>query len=307
MVNPLKATRDKDSLVISGLKNALIEEDWSVASFKEEYLFAKKNNLTNAEISGACFSTVDGFVDFLSGMRFRRWDGGIHVDSGYGRKKIFFRSGEIVFASSEIIDDRLGEVCYRRGIITLDQLTESATKVTRTTKFGQVLIRSKMMSDVQLWNALKEQIRHIIRSLFMVDTVYFELDAGLKGPAEVVFNEGTSALIEACYGYGSMYRSFSNTIKPNSWIRLISPEKAEKGTFLGDLIDMIGRRTTVEEFVTQSKLHRTNVIAALLDLVNSGICVLEDVKTRTFDERHPNLFAVRKMLKAYEIDRKSVV
>nr|ADI87834.1 hypothetical protein AKSOIL_0326 [uncultured bacterium Ak20-3] len=300
MTNQLKVTREKDSLVISGMKNALLEENWSVASFKEDYLFARKNGLTNADTGGACFSSVDGFVDFLSGIHFRRWDGGILIDTGFGRKKLFFRDGELVFASSDLIDDRLGEVCYRRGIITLDALTESATKVTRSLKFGQVLVRSKLMTDFQLWNALKDQIRHIVKSLFMFDHIYFELDAKLRAPAEVVFTEGTLPLLEACYGYGSMYRSFADTIKPSSWIRLMNPERAEPGTFLGDLIGFMTKRITVEEFATQSKLQSTNIIAALMDLVNRGVCVVEDVKQRTFDERHPKLFGVRKFVKAYE-------
>jgi hypothetical protein len=134
----------------------------------------------------------------------------------------------------------------------------------------------------------------------MADFLYFELDSSLRGPAEVVFSEGTLPMLESCYGYGSMYRSFAGTLKPGSWVRLINPERAETGTFLGDLISIIGRRTSVEEFSTQSKLQQTNIIAALMDLVNRGICVVEDTKQRTFDERHPKLFVVRKLLKAYE-------
>jgi len=304
MNNQLKAKRDKDSLVISGLKNALLEENWSVASFKEDYLFARKDGVSK-DISGACYSTVDSFIDFLSGIHFRRWDGAIHIETGFGRKKLFFREGELVFASSDLIDDRLGEVAYRLGLITLDQLMESATKVSRTQKFGQVLVRSKLMTDYELWNALKEQIRHIAKSLFMVDTLYFELDSTLRGPAEVVFAEGTLPMLESCYGYGSMYRSFAETVKPSSWIRLVNPERAEKGTFLSDLIAIIGRRTTVAEFANQSKLQQTNILAALMDLVNRGVCIVEDTRQRTFDERHPKLFVVRKYVKAYEIALKS--
>ncbi len=202
MPQDLKVVREKDSLLISGLKDALIEESWSVASFKEEFLFARKDGLSSADISGACFSSVDGLIDFLSGIHFRRWDGGIHIDTGYGRKKLFFRDGELVLAASDLIDDRLGEVSYRGGLITLDELTESATKVSRKMKFGQVLVRSKVFTDFQLWNALKEQIRQIVKSLFMVETIYFELDASLRSPFEVIFSEGALGVLESCYGYG---------------------------------------------------------------------------------------------------------
>jgi hypothetical protein len=301
MTNELKVKREKDSLLISGFKNALLEEKWSVASFKEEYLFARKVGVSTADIVGACFSTVDGFVDFLSGIHFRRWDGGIHVDTGYGRKKLYFREGELVFASSDLIDDRLGEVCYRRGLISLDQLTDSATKVTRSLKFGQVLVKSKIMTDYQLLEALKEQIKHIVRSIFVVESVYFELDVNLRSQAEVVFSEGALSIIESSYGYGSMYKSFTETLKLGTSIRLVNPEKVTNGTFIADLINIIGRKISVEEFMNQSKLQRTNIFAALMDLVNRGICSIEGSKQRSFDERHPRLFAVRKLLKAYEL------
>ncbi len=300
-MSSLNVIREKDTLLISGLKQAVMEENWSVASFKEEYLFARKNELKGLEISAACFSSVDGFMDFLSGIHFRKWDGGIHIDTGFGRKKLYFREGELVFASSDLIDDRLGEVSYRRQLITLDQLTESATKVTRTMKFGQVLVRSKIMTDFELWNALKEQIRHIVKSLFLAKSLYYELDVGLRAPSEVVFTEGTQLILESSYGYGSMYRAFAETLKPTSWIRLINPERAQKGTFLGDLVSIIGRRTSIDEFFRQSKLQEINIVAALMDLVNWGVCVIEDTRQRTYDERHPKLFVVRKLLKAYEI------
>ncbi len=305
MINDLKVVREKDSLVISGLDEAGIEETWSVASFKEEFLFARKHGQTSTHITGACFSSVDGLIDFLSGVHFRRWDGGIHVDTGYGRKKLYFRNGELVFAASDLIDDRLGEVSYRQGLITLDELTESATKVSRRIKFGQVLVRSNVFTDFQLWNALKEQIRQIVKSLFMVESVYFELDSSLRVPFELIFSEGTSNVLESCYGYGSMFRSFVATLKDTSTIRVLNSDQNEG--FLGDLIEIIGKKSLVTDFINQSKLQQPYTLAALMELVNRGICAIEDTKQRTVDENHPKLSLVRKYLKAYEVGLKIAI
>src|SRR5690606_3773150 len=118
------------------------------------------------------------------------------------------------FARSNIIDDRLGEVIYRWDAISLDQLAESAVKVTRVRKFGQVLLTSGIFSTVDLWNALKMQVRDIVRSIFLVPRVYVEIEgASRPAPSEVVFPEGTSTLIHESYSFGCMLREFIERLR----------------------------------------------------------------------------------------------
>lgn len=298
----LTAVRDHKGLSISGFARPSVEgEIWQVSSFGEDLLFARKVTETTHETIGATFCSSAIFANFLFGLHVRKWVGKILVDNGFGKKQFYMRDGEIVFASSDLFDDRLGEIAYRRGMITLDQLTDSAAKVTRELKFGQVTVRSEIFSDYELWIALKEQVKEILKSVFMEDTLYFELNAERPESSEVIFSEGTASLIESCYGYGAMFRSFVSILLPTSWVSLRNPEPAEAGTFLADLIEIIGRRTTVQDFVSQSKLQRPYILGALMDLVNQGVCSVEDTRTRTFDEYGPKLFSIRKLVKAYEI------
>ncbi len=81
----------------------------------------------------------------------RRWSGSVSVEDEWGQKKLYFRDGELVFARSNAMDHRLGEVMYRQGLISLDELTESAVQVTRTLKFGQVLLTRKFFEPCDLW------------------------------------------------------------------------------------------------------------------------------------------------------------
>src|SRR5690606_26109535 len=99
-------------------------------------------------------------------------------------------NGDIVFAASNVIDDRLGEVIYRQAKITLDELTTSAALVSKKQKFGQVLLNNRVFTNRHLWDALKCQVAEIIRSVFMVSDVYVELKEG-KGlaPTEVIFED----------------------------------------------------------------------------------------------------------------------
>ncbi|MFM9785948.1 hypothetical protein, partial [Streptomyces scabiei] len=69
------------------------------------------------------------FKDFFLGLSASGFSGLLSVDTGYGIKRIFLEHGAVVFAGSNIIDDRLGEVMFREAKITLDALTDSATQV----------------------------------------------------------------------------------------------------------------------------------------------------------------------------------
>jgi hypothetical protein len=246
------------------------------------------------------FTSVDVFTDFLLGLHFRKRSGTVMSESDGGLKKLFFRDGELVFASSESFDDRLGEVAYRRGMVTLDQLTESATKVMHSRRWGQVVVRAKIMSDFDLWIALKEQVKQIAQSFFLAETLNFEMAEFESVASEVAFPDSSEQVIEACYGYGSAFRSFVSTLKPSSWIKMLNADYAEPGSFAKDLIDMIGGKILVDELTNQSKLNRLYTLSALMDLANRGVCSIEDTKNRTFDERSPRLLPVRKLLKAQE-------
>lgn len=298
----LNATRSEDSLIVSGFKaTPSPDESWSITSFKEDFFFAyrKKNNEKNS--GGACYCATDNFIDFLTGIHFRKWNGKIRVDTGYGEKILFFQNGELVFAKSNIMDDRLGEVMYRLGILNFDQFLSSTVKVTTSLKFGQVLVQSHYLKDFELWNALKEQVKLIVKSLFMTSFVYFEIDSEAQNSSEIVFNEGTSELIESCYGYGTMFRSFVATLKPSSWIKPLRVKETTKGTFLYDLLSIIGNKISVDDLVNQSKMQKPYILSILMDLNNRGLCSIEDTNPIVLDNNHPNLRQIKELLKAFEI------
>jgi hypothetical protein len=200
------------------------------------------------------------------------------VDTGYGIKKVFFARGDIVFAASNIMDDRLGEVIFRENKISIDELTDSAAQVTKSRKFGQVLLMSNIFSNVELWQALKLQVKQILRSLFMVEHVYFEMQPGNgMAPTEVIFQESVNDLLSECYSYGCAFRAFLRRLRAESQANLLVekdklPREFKPGTFAGDLIGMIADQPNVQQLLNTSKLIDSYTIAALANLVNLGVC-----------------------------------
>lgn len=250
------------------------------------------------------FLPIEGFFDLLVGFTRRLWTGIVSVDTGFGIKKLYFDSGKLVFAGSNLMDDRLGEVIYREGLITLEALTQSAGQVTRDIKFGQVLVRSNLISNYGLWSALKIQIKTIVQSIFMVDSVYYASKEKSHPVTEIAFKEETIEIMTKSFAYGCMFRSFASRLKGNS--RIIATPNAiyresipfRAGTFYGDLLELVQAGVTVDQLLEASKLSDPYTVGGLMELVHGGACSLEKTNDRLSGETAEKFFAPVRSLAA---------
>jgi curved DNA-binding protein CbpA len=82
-------------------------------------------------------------------------------------RKVYFRDGDVLFASSNLKDDRLGEFLLRKGKITQAQFEKSSEVVIKTgKKLGAVLFEMGALSSVDLVSQVKLQVREIILQVF---------------------------------------------------------------------------------------------------------------------------------------------
>ncbi len=90
-------------------------------------------------------------------------------------KAVYLHRGEVVFASSNLKVDRLGECLLRAGVINLEQLREAERLHTPPNRFGLVFVERGILTPRELWNGVKYQVEEIVRSLFAYTrgTVYF--------------------------------------------------------------------------------------------------------------------------------------
>jgi septum formation topological specificity factor MinE len=82
-------------------------------------------------------------------------------------KRIYLDQGQIVFASSNVLADSLGDKLLREGKITREQYDESARRLTDSKKRqGVILAEMQAIEPRDLFVALREQIQEIVWSLF---------------------------------------------------------------------------------------------------------------------------------------------
>lgn len=82
-------------------------------------------------------------------------------------KQIFISGGEIIFASSSLDDDRLGEFLLFAGRINNEQYFRSVELMrTRGIRQGTALVGMGVLTSGELYEAVKDQVKAVVWSLF---------------------------------------------------------------------------------------------------------------------------------------------
>lgn len=283
--------------------------DWQLRNLgRQRFLVDRTEKPAAMRGDGAGFGIYNykTFAALLYGLGQETFDGVISVDLGTCYKRLYMRQGELVFAASTLMDDRLGEVIYRAGLITLDQLTEAAVQVSRTTKFGKVLLDNHVFSTAQLWSALKLQVQTIFQSLFLNEDLYVQIDAGLEPSSTMVkMDVPTKHLIDDCQSYAEMIKVFRQRVNRNNSISKVEAVcvrlKAESGTFMGDTVDLATANGTVDGFLSHSKLTSLNSVCALFDMIHRHVLQIDGYDANLRGIEWPGLKEIKSQIDAYHL------
>jgi len=102
-------------------------------------------------------------------------------------KKVFFKDGDILFASSNLKEDRLGEFLLRTGKISQAQFDKASEIVTKTSKkLGAVLFEEGALTSHELVSQVKLQVKEIILKLFMWRDGRFQFDGTPLPVSEII-------------------------------------------------------------------------------------------------------------------------
>jgi hypothetical protein len=91
------------------------------------------------------------------------------------QKSIFINDGQIVFAASNNVDDRLGESLLRYGKITLRNVLDAVDLVHPGRRLGGILCEQEAINAEELVEGVRRQVLDIITSLFQITAGRYEL------------------------------------------------------------------------------------------------------------------------------------
>jgi hypothetical protein len=95
------------------------------------------------------------------------------------RRTIYFREGQVVFASSSDACDRLGPVLWRNGLCSWEALERCGRLVRSGRPLGQVMVDEGVLTPAQLYAGVAHQVKEILLGAFLETHGEF---AFLEGP-----------------------------------------------------------------------------------------------------------------------------
>lgn len=120
-------------------------------------------------------------LDFLSTMA---KTGVLLLRNGNVTKTLHFKRGIVVFATSNIPEERFGEMLLKEGKITSDLFTEASKQITRGKRLGKILVEMQAISPKQLWSEVRHQVQEIAFGLLSWDSGTFQFFEGEERTGE---------------------------------------------------------------------------------------------------------------------------
>jgi hypothetical protein len=99
----------------------------------------------------------------------KRKETGVLTLSGEGAEKsIYIQDGTPVFASSNVLDDRLGQIFLRTGLVSIRDLLQTVDESLHQKKrLGTIMVEKGLIQPRDLVQGVLTQVRDIIGSLFL--------------------------------------------------------------------------------------------------------------------------------------------
>ncbi len=216
-------------------------------------------------------------ADILIGIQRSGCTGVLGITNGSAVKKVFIKNGDIVFATSNRKDERLGEILVKKGRITLTEYYNASTLMVKSgQKMGKVLVELNLLKPKELFQALNEQIEEIIMSLFDINEGTFEFKEEQLAAEELVTLKISTANIiyqgmkridnfiyikEMCPPDNAMLGLSQN---PLNIFQSLSLSPADK-----DILYAVSRKATLKKILSISSLkdfETLKTVSALLSI-----------------------------------------
>jgi serine/threonine protein kinase/curved DNA-binding protein CbpA len=211
-----------------------------------------------------------------------RGTGILHFEREGASKRIYFKTGSVVFANSDVNEDRLGEFLIRQGEIDralFDRVSEAMRRTGQ--RMGKTLTDLGLFSNEQVKEFVRRQVQGIIYSVFdwKTGTYGFEI---LDRPVEedIIVELSTAELIltgvrtmhsidQVQISLGSLDRVLRHTENP-----LLLYQKMTLTPSEGYVLSRVDGSTSIAEIAAISPLGGDETLRCVYALVSAGVVEL---------------------------------
>jgi hypothetical protein len=118
-------------------------------------------------------TTASVLCDVFAMVGQSRWGGELSVYDGGANRSVFFENGTVIGASSNAEGERLGEVFYRYGALTKEQIALVMKAVTVDTRFGEAAVRMALITREKLFQLIAKQVEEVVYATLRTESGMF--------------------------------------------------------------------------------------------------------------------------------------
>jgi hypothetical protein len=225
--------------------------------------------------------------DILEQLRLSKSTGILSLVSGGARKAIYVKDGRVVFGSSNLPNDRLGEILIRDGKITVEEYETSIKAISKGKRQGKVLVEMGALSPKDLWEGVQFQVQEIVSSLFQWDEGQFHFEeSSLPEKERITVDLDIQRLIlaglrrvDANGAIQGRYPEGLLVLEPDNLL----PEGALESYEMHVLALVDGERSVLD-ICHESEIGDNETLKVLYALLSTGILRAKGRKVRTLDQ-----------------------
>jgi uncharacterized protein DUF4388 len=226
--------------------------------------------------------------DILQHLRQSQATGILSVVSGTTRKALYVRSGRVVFASSNLPNDRLGEVLIREGKISVEQYESSVKAISRGKRQGKVLVEMGALSPKDLWEGVQHQVQEIVYSIFLWEEGQFHFEESMLPEKErITVDLDITELIlvgirrvDATGPVQARYPESDLVLEPNP----DGPRDARLEPYEAHVLHLVDGERSVLEVCRESEIGDHETLKVLYGLVCTALVRAKGKKVHPLDQ-----------------------
>jgi hypothetical protein len=201
------------------------------------------------------------------------WRGELVVANATTTRSVFFEHGHVVAGISNAESERIGEVLYRYGVLSRDQVNAAARAVTPELRFGEAAVNLGFVPREQLFNVMGWQAQEVFYAmLLMGDGAFYFLDGfdATKLPAQL--NLSVSGLLMEGVRRMDETRYFRERIPNDLYVPVRVPTRdlpADSPNF--KVYGQIDGQRSIAEICREVRQGEFEVTHSVFQMLQSGI------------------------------------
>ncbi len=227
----------------------------------------------------ALFGSIErfGVADLFSLLNMSRGSGLLVLSSSGVLKGVHFRRGEIVFATTNQPEERLGRMLFRIGKLSAESLQAAEARSASATgpgrRFGALLLEQGAIDAATLWWGVRHQMEEIVYSIFRLDQGTFHFFEGdYLDPDLAHFAIDTNHVLMEGYRRVDEWVRIEKRLGQRGILRPTGRKPKERQSEANEtLLALVDGRRSLEEIVRAAGLGEFATYRELFRLLQGGL------------------------------------